>query len=68
METEKNQQPDDLETADDPGTAGDAGDAERTRLDDLGETDEDRLETVAERNESLEERLPGGDDLPRTDG
>jgi hypothetical protein len=62
METEKNQQPDDLDTADD------AGDAERTGLDDLGETDEDRLETVAERNESLEERLPGQDHLPRTDG
>ena len=59
METEKNQQPDDLDTA--------VG-SERTRLDDLGETDKDRLETVAERNESLEERLPGGDDLPRTDG
>jgi hypothetical protein len=58
METEKNQQPDDLDTA---------GDSERTRLDDLGKTDEDRLETVAERNESLEERLPSGDDLPPTD-
>ena len=34
----------------------------------LGETDEDRLETVAERNDSLEERLPGHEDLPRTKG
>jgi hypothetical protein len=61
METEKNQQPDDLDTDTDT-------DPERTRLDELGETDEDRLETVAERNESLEERLPGDNDLPRTDG
>jgi hypothetical protein len=33
---------------------------------DLGETDTDRLDAVAERNESLEERLPSPDDLPRT--
>jgi hypothetical protein len=63
METEKNQQPDDPDADTDADT-----DTERTRLDELGETDEDRLETVAERNESLEERLPGGDDEPRTDG
>ncbi|WP_348787437.1 hypothetical protein [Leifsonia sp. NPDC080035] len=35
---------------------------------DLGENPEDRLETVAERNDSLEERLPGDEDLPRTKG
>jgi len=34
----------------------------------LGETDTDRLDAVRERNESLEERLPGSDDLPRTHG
>ena len=34
----------------------------------LGETDEDRLDTVAERNDSLEERLPGDENLPRTKG
>ncbi|MEV8215085.1 hypothetical protein [Leifsonia sp. NPDC077715] len=35
---------------------------------DLGQTDEDRLEAVREHNESLEERLPSDDDLPRTHG
>ncbi len=35
---------------------------------DLGESDEDRLQTVADRNESLEERLPGDDELPLTKG
>ncbi|WP_285117234.1 hypothetical protein [Leifsonia sp. fls2-241-R2A-40a] len=34
----------------------------------LGESDTDRLETVQERNESLEERLPSPDELPRTHG
>ena len=34
----------------------------------LGETDEDRLDTVAERNDSLKERLPGDENLPRTKG
>ncbi|MGO4594179.1 hypothetical protein AB4Z18_10195 [Leifsonia sp. 2TAF2] len=34
----------------------------------LGATDTDRLETVQQRNESLEERLPGPEDLPRTQG
>jgi hypothetical protein len=34
----------------------------------LGDSDTDRLETVQERNESLEERLPGPEDLPRTQG
>ncbi|WP_431280335.1 hypothetical protein [Leifsonia poae] len=52
METDKNQQQDPA-----------AEDVERTPLDELGETDEDRLETIADRNESLEERLPDGDDL-----
>ncbi|MGN7800846.1 hypothetical protein [Leifsonia sp. 22587] len=32
----------------------------------LGNTDTDRLEAVAEHNESLEERLPDDADLPRT--
>ena len=35
---------------------------------DLGETDTDRLEAVAQHNDSLEERLPGDEDLPRTKG
>ncbi|HEY8282438.1 MAG TPA: hypothetical protein VIG28_08130 [Leifsonia sp.] len=35
---------------------------------DLGETDDERLEAVAEHNRSLEERLPGDDELPLTKG
>ena len=35
---------------------------------DLGQTDEDRLDAVRERNASLEDRLPGDEDLPRTKG
>jgi hypothetical protein len=35
---------------------------------DLGETDDDRLDAVQEHNESLEERLPSPDELPRTHG
>jgi hypothetical protein len=35
---------------------------------DLGDTDTDRLEAVRERNESLQERLPSEEDLPRTHG
>lgn len=35
---------------------------------DLGKTDTDRLDAVREHNESLEERLPSPDDLPRTHG
>ena len=35
---------------------------------DLGDTDTDRLEAVREHNESLEERLPSDDELPRTHG
>ena len=34
----------------------------------LGSNDDERLDTVAERNASLEERLPGDDDLPLTKG
>ena len=34
----------------------------------LGETDDDRLQAVAEHNDSLEERLPGDDELPLTKG
>lgn len=34
---------------------------------DLGDTHEDQLETVAERNDSLQERKPS-DDLPRAEG
>lgn len=34
----------------------------------LGDTDTDRLDAVRERNESLEERLPGDEELPRTHG
>ncbi len=34
----------------------------------LGSTDEDRLDAVREHNESLQERLPTDDDLPRTHG
>ncbi|MFP3464993.1 hypothetical protein [Leifsonia sp. SIMBA_070] len=35
-------------------------------VDDLGDTADDRLDAVAEHNESLEERLPSDDELPRT--
>ncbi|MGO4299831.1 hypothetical protein [Leifsonia sp. RAF41] len=35
---------------------------------DLGDTDTDRLEAVREHNDSLEERLPSDDELPRTHG
>ena len=38
------------------------------RVKELGKTDEDRLEAVAERNETLEERLPGDEELPLTKG
>ena len=34
----------------------------------LGETDDDRLDAVTDRNDSLEERLPGDDELPLTKG
>lgn len=34
----------------------------------LGETDDERLDEVAGRNRSLEERLPGDDELPLTKG
>jgi hypothetical protein len=34
----------------------------------LGNTDADRLEEVRQRNESLEERMPSSDELPRTHG
>lgn len=35
---------------------------------DLGADDEERLDAVAEHNASLEERLPGDDELPLTKG
>ena len=57
--------PDDTPTADErPRDADELTDAVR----DLGETDDDRLEAVQEHNESLQERLPSADDLPRTHG
>jgi len=34
----------------------------------LGSNDEERLDAVAEHNASLEERLPGDDELPLTKG
>lgn len=53
--------PDDTE---EPRDADELADA----VSELGETDADRLETVSERNDSLAERLPSDDDLPRTKG
>jgi hypothetical protein len=35
---------------------------------DLGGDDDERLDAVAEHNDSLEERLPGDDELPLTKG
>lgn len=49
---------------DEPRDADELADA----VSELGETDADRLETVSERNDSLAERLPSDDDLPRTKG
>ncbi|WP_431220934.1 hypothetical protein [Leifsonia xyli] len=43
-------------------------DALNEAVSDLGNTDDDRLDAVREHNESLEERLPSSDDLPRTHG
>jgi hypothetical protein len=43
-----------------PDTPGAPEDLEGS-LDELGQSDEERLDTVAERNESLEDRLPDGD-------
>ncbi|WP_158863587.1 hypothetical protein [Leifsonia sp. AG29] len=53
-----------------PDAAAEPRDADElsAALSELGESPEDRLETVAERNDSLEERLPSADDLPRTEG
>jgi hypothetical protein len=53
-----------------PGAAAEPRDAHELSeaVSELGDSPEDRLETVAERNESLEERLPSADDLPRTKG
>ncbi|MFF1633807.1 hypothetical protein [Leifsonia sp. NPDC058248] len=38
------------------------------KVKELGKTDDDRLETVAEHNDTLQERLPGDDELPLTKG
>ena len=51
------------DTEDQPRDADELAEA----VSDLGGNAEERLDTVAERNESLEERLPD-DDLPRTKG
>ena len=55
-----------------PATGSDAGLTDADGLTDavseLGETDDERLEAVAEHNRSLEERLPGDDELPLTKG
>jgi hypothetical protein len=71
MET-KNTQPErssadePIRTAEDEAVAGAPDTAApedlSTALDALGETDEDRLDVVAERNDSLEERLPAAKD------
>lgn len=55
---------DDERESENPTAAEELADA----VSELGATDEERLETVAERNDSLEERLPGPEDLPRTEG
>ena len=52
---------------DDTATPRDA-DELTAAVSDLGETDTDRLEAVREHNDSLEERLPSDDELPRTHG
>ncbi|GAA1443212.1 hypothetical protein [Leifsonia poae] len=54
MSDEKDQKPD--------------ADALAEKVRELGTTDEDRLDAVAEHNESLQERLPGDDELPLTKG
>jgi hypothetical protein len=43
-------------------------DALAQQVRELGKTDEDRLEAVAEHNKTLEERLPGDEELPLTKG
>jgi hypothetical protein len=48
--------------------AGPATGSDADGLTELGETDDERLEAVAEHNRSLEERLPGDDELPLTKG
>lgn len=50
-----------------PATGSDA-DGLTDAVSELGETDDERLEAVAEHNRSLEERLPGDDELPLTKG
>jgi hypothetical protein len=57
-------------TEETPGAAAEPRDADELSeaLSELGDSPEDRLETVEERNESLEDRLPADDDLPRTKG
>jgi hypothetical protein len=71
--------PDDTEElrdADQPRDADEPRDPDQPRdadeladaVSDLGETNTDRLQTVSERNESLAERVPSDDDLPRTKG
>jgi hypothetical protein len=65
--------PDDTEDprgADEPRDADQPRDADELAdaVSDLGPTNTDRLETVSERNESLAERVPSDDDLPRTKG
>lgn len=52
---------------DEPQHADDA-DALTRQVADLGDTTEDRLDAVAEHNDSLAERLPGDNELPRTKG
>jgi hypothetical protein len=58
---------DDQRRPDDADSPMDA-DAATEAVSELGETDDERLEAVAEHNRSLEERLPGDDDLPLTKG
>ena len=52
---------------DEPQRARDADDLTEA-VAELGDTDSDRLDEVAERNRSLQARLPGDDELPLTKG
>lgn len=62
--------PDDIPAPDAETPVAEPRDADdlTAAVSDLGETDTDRLDAVQEHNESLEDRLPSPDDLPRTHG
>jgi hypothetical protein len=53
---------------DEPDTQPRDADELTRQVAELGDTTEDRLDAVAEHNDSLEQRLPDDDELPRTKG